>query len=343
VLACTEDLMKKRTEHNQSVPDPAAKIYVAGHTGLVGSALVRALARSGFHNLILRSHQELELTNQAAVARFFSQERPEYVFLAAAKVGGILANDTYPADFIDQNIAIQSNIIRYAHITGVKRFLFLGSSCIYPKHCPQPIKEEYFLTGPLEPTNRPYAVAKIAGIEMCSAYNRQHGNQFLAAMPTNLYGEGDNYDLETSHVLPALIRKMMEAKHEGSKSVTIWGTGKPRREFMLSDDMASACLFLMELPDDQFNELASSEPAPLINVGSGKDLTIRELAEAVAEVVGFKGELIYDASKPDGTFQKLLDCSRLNSLGWKPSIALRIGLQQVCRSFQQHHLSLISS
>ncbi len=317
---------------------PAARIYVAGHTGLVGSALVRTLKRSGFRNLLLRTHQELDLSNEAAVAEFFSQERPEYVFLAAARVGGILANSRYPADFIHQNISIQSNVIHHAQMTGVERFLFLGSSCIYPKHCQQPIKEEYFLTGPLEPTNRPYAVAKIAGIEMCSAYNRQFGNRFLAAMPTNLYGEGDNYDLETAHVLPALIRKMTEAKREGRTTVTVWGTGNPRREFMLSDDMAAACLFLMGLPDDQFDKLAGREPAPLINIGSGKDLTIRELAEAVADVVGFSGELIFDASKPDGTPRKLLDCSRLNSLGWESATPLGIGLQSVCKNFEQHHL-----
>jgi GDP-L-fucose synthase len=334
--------MAKAMGQRQSAVSPSAKIYVAGHTGLVGSALVRALRDSGFRNLVLRRHKELELTNQAEVARFFSQERPEYVILAAARVGGILANNTYPADFIDQNLAIQSNVIRHAQMTAVKRFLFLGSSCIYPKHCPQPIKEEYFLTGPLEATNRPYAVAKIAGIEMCSAYNRQYGTSFLAVMPTNLYGEGDNYDLKTSHVLPALIRKMTEAQQEGSKTATVWGTGKPRREFLLSDDMADACLFLMGLPDDQFEELAGREPAPLVNIGCGQDLTIRELAENIADVVGFTGELIFDTSKPDGTPQKLLDCSRLNSLGWKRSTPLRAGLQQVCQSFQQHH-HLISS
>ncbi len=335
--------MTHRTDRQKSAIDPAARIYVAGHTGLVGSALVRGLRGSGFRNLIVCGHQELELTNQAAVADFFSQERPEYVFLAAAKVGGILANNAYPADFIDQNLSIQSNIIHHAQMARVKRFLFLGSSCIYPKRCPQPIKEEYFLTGPLEPTNRPYAVAKIAGIEMCSAYNRQYGNRFLAAMPTNLYGEGDNYDLATAHVLPALIRKMTEAKQEGSKSVIVWGTGKPRREFMLSDDMAAACLFLMGLPDDRFDELAGSEPAPLINVGCGEDLTIRELAETVADVVGFSGELIFDESKPDGTPRKLLDCSRLNSLGWQSETPLRVGLRRVCQSFQQQYLSLTSS
>jgi GDP-L-fucose synthase len=315
--------------------DPSARIYVAGHTGLVGSALVRALERSGHENLILRHHRDLELTNPRAVAEFFAQERPEYVFLAAAKVGGILANETYPADFVDQNLAIQSNIIPAAHRTGVKRLLFLGSSCIYPKHCPQPIKEEYLLTGPLEPTNRPYAVAKIAGIEMCWAYNRQYGTRFLAVMPTNLYGEGDNYDLHNSHVMPALIRKMWEAKEQGHEAVTVWGTGEPRREFLYSDDMADACLFLMGLADDQFDQLTGEEHAPLINIGCGLDLTIRELAETVADVVGFRGKLVFDDSKPDGTPRKLLDCSRLNSLGWQPATPIRAGLERASQSFRQ--------
>jgi GDP-L-fucose synthase len=315
--------------------DPSARIYIAGHTGLVGSALVRALEHSGYENLILRRHRDLELTNQRAVAEFFAQERPEYVFLAAAKVGGILANETYPADFVDQNLSIQNNIIPAAHRTGVKRLLLLGSSCIYPKHCPQPIKEEYLLTGPLEPTNRPYAVAKIAGIEMCWAYNRQYGTRFLAVMPTNLYGEGDNYDLHNSHVMPALIRKMWEAKEQGHEAVTVWGTGEPRREFLYSDDMADACLFLMGLGDDQFDQLTGEEHAPLINIGCGLDLTIRELAETVADVVGFRGKLVFDDSKPDGTPRKLLDCSRLNSLGWQPATPLRAGLERASQSFRQ--------
>jgi GDP-L-fucose synthase len=334
--------MTLRIAVNNSAMEPSARIYVAGHTGLVGSALVRALRGSGFRNLILRTHQELELTNQAAVSLLFEQQRPEYVFLAAATVGGILANNTYPADFIDQNLAIQSNIIHNARVIGVKRLLFLGSSCIYPRECPQPIKEEYFLTGPLEPTNRAYAVAKIAGIEMCSAYNRQYGTRFLAVMPTNLYGEEDNYDLHTSHVLPALIRKITEAWQVGSAAVTIWGTGEPRREFMLSDDMADACLFIMRLSDDRFEDLAFRQPAPLLNIGCGHDLTIRALAEMVADLVGFSGKLIFDASKPDGTPRKLLDCSRLNSLGWKPAVPLRVGLRQVCREFQQQQHSLVS-
>src|ERR1700730_14060403 len=266
----------------KSLIDPSARIYIAGHTGLVGSALVRASQRSGYQNLILRHHRDLELTNQLAVAQFFAQERPDYVFLAAARVGGILANNTYPADFIDQNLSIQTNIIQQAQRTGVKRLLFLGSSCIYPRHCPQPIKEEYLLTGPLEPTNQPYAVAKIAGIEMCWAYNRQYHTRFLAVMPTNLYGEGDNYDLNTSHVVPALIRKMSEARERGHEAVTVWGTGQPRREFLYSDDMADACLFLMGLAEEQFERLTTAESAPLVHIGCEEDLTIRELAETVA-------------------------------------------------------------
>jgi len=315
--------------------NPSTKIYVAGHTGLVGSALVRVLRNSGYNNLVLRSHRELNLANQAAVAQFFSQECPEYVFLAAAKVGGILANDMYPADFIEENLAIQSNVIQQAHRTGARRLLFLGSSCIYPKHCPQPIKEEYLLTGPLESTNRAYAVAKIAGIEMCSAYNRQHETHFLAVMPTNLYGEGDNYDLKTSHVIPALIRKMSEAKQNDSQTVTIWGTGQPRREFLHSDDLADACLFLMRLADDKFSALLYAIHGPVINIGCGEDLTIRELAETIADIVGFRGELFFDTSKPDGTPRKLLDCSRVNALGWRPAITLRAGLLQACQSFSQ--------
>jgi GDP-L-fucose synthase len=332
-----------RPGYENHIIDALARIYVAGHTGLVGSALVRALRAAGYRNLILRSHHELELTDQAAVRQFFSRERPEYVVLAAAKVGGILANSTHPADFIGQNLAIQSNVIHEAHISGVRRFLFLGSSCIYPRCCPQPIKEEYFLTGPLEATNRSYAVAKIAGIEMCSAYNRQYGTRFLAVMPTNLYGKGDNYDLETSHVVPALIRKMTKARQDGEKTVTIWGTGTPRREFMLSDDMADACLFLMGLPNDIFEDLAKREPAPLINIGCGQDFTIHELAEMTADIVGFTGRLTFDSSKPDGTPRKLLDCSRLTSLGWQAATPLRAGLQQVCEHFREEHFNLVSS
>jgi GDP-L-fucose synthase len=326
----------------QPVVDRGARIYVAGHAGLVGSALVRELQRSGYRNLILRSHHELDLTQQQAVARFFKDEDPEFVFVAAAKVGGILANETFPADFIEQNLAIQNNVIQHSHQAGVKRLLFLGSSCIYPKHCPQPIKEEYLMTGPLEPTNRPYAIAKIAGIEMCWAYNRQHRTRFLAAMPTNLYGEGDNYDLNTSHVIPALLRRICEAKQQDEPTLTVWGTGTPRREFLHCDDLASACVFLMTLPDEQFSPLVNGERAPLVNIGYGEDLTIRELAETIADIVGYDGNLMFDFSKPDGTPRKLLDCSVLNGLGWKPTIPLRSGLQQVCQHFLQERGQLAS-
>jgi GDP-L-fucose synthase len=275
--------------------------------------------------LITRTHAELDLIDAGATRAFFEREKPEYVFLAAAKVGGIVANNTFPAEFIHQNLVIQTNVIHEAWRAGVKRLLFLGSSCIYPRECPQPMKESYLLTGPLESTNRPYAIAKIAGIEMCSAYNRQYGTQFLAAMPTNLYGPGDNYDLETSHVLPALIRKMNEAKQRGSGEVTVWGTGTPRREFLYSDDMADACLKLMSLSDAEFNELIADYP-PLINIGCGADMTIRELAESIAKVVKFDGALRFDTSKPDGTPRKLLDVSRLFALGWRPRVDIEQGI-----------------
>lgn len=303
-----------------------SRIYVAGHRGLVGSALVRRLSSAGFQHLILRTHDELDLEDGHAVRDFFEAERPEYVFLAAAKVGGILANDTYPADFIARNLAIQNNVIGEAHRTGVRRLLFLGSSCIYPRDCPQPIREEYLLTGPLEPTNRPYAIAKIAGIEMCSAFNRQHGTRFLAVMPTNLYGPGDNYDLQTSHVLPALIRKMHEARQRDDGEVVIWGTGTPRREFLYSDDMADACVRLMQLSDDRFDAAIAGYP-PLINIGCGEDVTIRELAETVARIVGFGGRLRFDTSKPDGTPRKLLDVAKLFAIGWRPSVSLEAGIR----------------
>ena len=306
--------------------EKSARIYVAGHRGLAGSAIVRRLLAAGYENLLLRTHAELELTDAAAVERFFGAERPEYVVLAAAKVGGILANDTFPAEFIRENLAIQTNVLHEAWRAGVKRLLFLGSSCIYPRDCPQPMKEEYLLTGPLEPTNRPYAIAKIAGIEMCSAYNRQYGTQFLAVMPTNLYGPGDNYDLQTSHVLPALIRKAHEAKARGDASLVVWGTGMPRREFLYSDDMADACVALLRLEDGKFGEAIGTYP-PLLNVGAGTDLTIRELAELVCEVVGFKGRLAFDASKPDGTPRKLLDTSRMGRLGWRARTGLREGVR----------------
>lgn len=300
-------------------------VYVAGHRGLVGSALVRALERHGFANVLRRSHAELDLTARGAVDAFFAEQRPAYVFLAAARVGGIVANDTYPADFIRDNLAIQLHVIDAAHRFGVEKLLFLGSSCIYPKLCPQPMKEEYLLTGALEPTNSAYAVAKIAGIEMCKAYRRQYGCHFISVMPTNLYGPGDNYDLETSHVLPALIRKIHEAKVAGAATVTIWGTGSPRREFLHADDLAEACLFLMERYD---------EPG-IINIGVGEDVTIRDLAEMVAEATGFTGELVFDTSKPDGTPRKLLDVSRLTALGWQAQIPLREGIRRTVEEYRR--------
>ena len=313
-----------------------ARIYVAGHRGLVGSAITRRLQKGGYGNLIVRTHDELDLTDQHAVRAFFEAEHPEYVFLAAAKVGGILANDTDPAEFIHENLAIQNSVIHEAWRAKVKRLLFLGSSCIYPRDCPQPIKEEYLLTGPLESTNRAYAIAKIAGIEMCWSYNRQYGTRFLTAMPTNLYGPGDNYDLQTSHVLPALIRKMHEAKERGVPEVAVWGTGKPRREFLYSEDMADACLFLMSLPDEDFSSLITHHSSPpLINIGCGVDLTIKELAELVARTVGFTGALKFDISKPDGTPRKLLDVGRLFSLGWRPTIQLDAGIKAAYRDFLQ--------
>jgi len=305
-----------------------SRIYVAGHQGLVGSALVRQLRTLGYPNLVLRTHQELDLTNQSAVQRFFSTERPEYIFLAAAKVGGILANATHPAEFVQQNLLIQTNVIHEAYCTGVKRLLFLGSSCIYPKHAPQPIKEEYLLTGALEVTNRPYAVAKISGVEMCWSYNRQYGTHFLAAMPTNLFGPGDRYDLQNSHVIPALLRKMHEAKVKAALEVVIWGTGMPRREFLYSDDAADACIFLMNLPEEELNEIIrDDELRPVVNIGCGYDITVREVADLVAEVVGFRGRLVFDPTKPDGTPRKLLDIGRLARLGWRPRTSLRDGLK----------------
>ena len=304
-----------------------ARIYVAGHRGLAGSAIVRRLQRAGHDNILTRSHADLDLIDPAAVRHFFESEQPEHVFLAAARVGGIVANDTYPAEFIRENLAIQTNVIHEAWRAGVKRLLFLGSSCIYPRDCPQPIKEEYLLTGPLEATNRAYALAKIAGVEMCWSYNRQYGTRFLAVMPTNLYGPGDNFDLQNSHVIPALMRKMHEAKVSGAGEVVIWGTGKPMREFLYSDEMADACHFLAGLPDTAIDTLtASRESAPLVNIGSGQDQTIHELAQLVAETVGFRGKLVFDTSKPDGTPRKLLDVGRLNRLGWSSRIPLREGL-----------------
>jgi GDP-L-fucose synthase len=304
------------------------RIFVAGHRGLAGSAILRRLQDEEGAKLITRTHAELELTDANAVKAFFAGERPEFVFLCAARVGGILANESEPAEFIYQNLAIQTSVIAAAHRHRVKRLLFLGSSCIYPRECPQPIKESYLLSGPLEPTNQAYAVAKLAGIEMCRAYNRQYGAQYLAVMPTNLYGPNDNYDPRRAHVLPALLRKMHLAKLNGQAEVEVWGTGNVRREFLHSDDMADACVFLMSLPDEQFQRLTGSG-APLVNVGCGHDLTIRELAVMIAEVTGFSGKLVFDSSKPDGTPRKLLDVSRLSSLGWKSTIPLRLGIESV--------------
>jgi GDP-L-fucose synthase len=312
---------------------PRSRVYVAGHRGLAGSAIARKLESAGCRNLILRSHAELELTDQAAVRDFFAREKPDQVILAAARVGGILANDAYPAEFVHSNLAIQTNVIHEAWRVGVKRLLFLGSSCIYPRDCPQPIKERYLLTGPLEATNRPYAVAKIAGVEMCWSYNRQYATRFLALMPTNLYGPGDNYDLQTSHVLPALIRKMHEAKLRDSEEVVVLGTGTPRREFLYSDDMADACVHLLSLPDAAFDALLTTDDPPLVNVGCGEDLTIADLAQTVARAVGFRGRLRFDASKPDGTPRKLLDVTRINSLGWRAQTSLQGGIALAYRDF----------
>ncbi len=301
---------------------------------------MRNLRDKGYPNLLTRTHAELDLTSQPAVEAFFATEKPDYVFLAAAKVGGIHANNQYPAEFIRDNLAIQTNVIHAAYQNNVKRLLFLGSSCIYPRLAPQPMKEEHLLTGPLEPTNRPYALAKIAGIEMCWSYNRQYGTQFLAVMPTNLYGPGDNYHPQNSHVIPALIRKFHEAKVNNSPSVSVWGTGTPRREFLYSDDMADACVYLMNLADEQFKTLLGSDEAatgifmpPLVNIGVGHDLTIRELAETVREVVGFQGTIEFDTSKPDGTPRKLMDVSRLSSLGWQAGTDLRSGLRVAYSEF----------
>ena len=323
---------------------PNSRIYIAGHRGLVGSALMRNLRDKGYRNFVTRSHAELDLTNQAAVEAFFAAEKPDYVFLAAARVGGIHANNTYPAEFIRDNLAIQTNIIHAAYLNSVKRLMFLGSSCIYPKLAPQPMKEEYLLTGPLESTNRPYALAKIAGIEMCWSYNRQYGTKFIAVMPTNLYGPGDNYHPENSHVIPALIRKFHEAKVNNSPTVTVWGTGTPKREFLYSEDMADACVFLLSLPDAQYDTLLGSDEAatgvfmpPLVNIGVGDDLTIKELAETVKVVVGYGGQIVFDTSKPDGTPRKLLDVARLNSMGWTARTGMGVGLAQAYSDFLESH------
>ncbi|OGR00774.1 MAG: GDP-fucose synthetase [Deltaproteobacteria bacterium RIFOXYD12_FULL_50_9] len=349
--------------------DKNATVYIAGHRGLVGSAILREFLAAG-HNpqsIILSTHAELNLANQAETQAFFENKQPDYVILAAAKVGGIMANNTYPADFIYDNLIIQANVIHAAYLAGVKRLLFLGSSCIYPRSCPQPIKEEYLLTGPLEPTNRPYALAKIAGIEQCWSYNRQYRTRFLAVMPTNLYGSGDHYDLNDSHVIPALIRKFHLAKlamhgdwqsieqdacrrgpipedimatlKEGGRQVILWGDGSSYREFMYINDMAKACLFLMQLPEDVYNlvlNLHSSSLGsgpPLINVGTGEDLTIREMAAIVAEVVGYHGEIIWDTTKPNGTPRKVLDVTRIKRLGWSPGVKMADGLQHAYAAY----------
>jgi GDP-L-fucose synthase len=320
--------------------NPNSRIYIAGHRGLVGSAIVRRLQAAGHSALITRTHAELDLTDEHATRAFMGAEKPEYVFLAAAKVGGIVANNSFPAEFIRDNLAIQTNLIHAAHLAGVQRLLFLGSSCIYPKLAPQPMRERDLLTGPLEPTNRPYALAKIAGIEMCWSYNRQYGTRYLAAMPTNLYGPGDNYHPTNSHVIPALLRKFHEAKARGEPTVTVWGTGTPRREFLFSDDMADACVFLINLPDDRYSALLGSDETasghfepPLVNIGVGHDVTIGELAANVARVVGYTGGIVYDTSKPDGTPRKLMDVGLLNSAGWKARTALEDGLRVAYAEF----------
>ena len=303
-----------------------ARIYVAGHRGLVGSAVMRSLQRRGFGNLIVRTHQDLDLTEQSAVRQFFDATRPEAVIMAAARVGGILANNSHPAGFLRDNLLIQDNVIDAAYRSGVGKFVFLGSSCIYPKMAPQPIKEDYLLTGPLEPTNEWYAIAKIAGIKMCQAYRREFGFNAISLMPTNLYGPGDNFDLQSSHVLPALIRKFHEAKSRNDKNVEIWGTGTPRREFLHVDDLADAVLYLLQNYDDEL----------MVNVGWGEDLTIRELAEAIMSAIGYTGTLTFDHSKPDGTPRKLLDVSRLHSLGWRPRISLQAGIDSTYAWFREH-------
>ena len=306
---------------------PNSKIFVAGHKGMVGSAIVRRLQAAGFDRVITRDRSELDLLDQRAVHEFIRAERPDYVFIAAAKVGGIQANNVYRADFLYQNLVIEANLIHACHAADVQRLMFLGSSCIYPKLAPQPLKEEYLLTGPLEPTNEPYAIAKIAGIKLCEAFNAQHGRQYISVMPTNLYGVNDNYDLNNSHVLPALIRKAHEAQKRGDKSLVVWGTGTPMREFLYADDLADACVFLMQQGYD----------GPLVNIGTGTDVTIRELAEAVVRVVGFQGELSFDTSKPDGTPRKLMDVSRLHGLGWQARTGLEDGIALAYQDFLARH------
>jgi GDP-L-fucose synthase len=308
----------------KAMVDLRSKIFIAGHRGLVGSALLRRAEKLGYKNLIMKTRQELDLTDQKAVAAFFSEQKPEYVFMAAAKVGGIWANATYPAEFIYENITIQTNLIHQSYRHGIKKLLFLGSSCIYPKNAPQPMKEEHLLTGTLEPTNEPYAIAKIAGIKMCQAYNRQYGTNFISVMPTNLYGPGDNYDLETSHVIAALIRKFHEAKVRNDLKVVVWGTGTPKREFLFIDDLADACFFLMQ----NYNE------SEIINIGYGKDITINSLAGLIKQVVGYNGNIVYDETKPDGVSQKILDTTKLSTLGWNPQHDLKEGLKKTYASFK---------
>lgn len=307
--------------------DRAAKIYVAGHRGMVGTAVVRRLTAGGYTNILTRTHAELDLLDQSATREFLNREKPDFIFIAAAKVGGIHANNSLRADFIYQNLMIEANLIHGAHLAGVERLCFLGSSCIYPRDCPQPIKEEYLLTGPLEPTNEPYAIAKIAGIKLCENYNRQYGRQYFSVMPTNLYGPNDNYDLANSHVLPALIRKAHEAKQRGDQNLVVWGSGTPRREFLYVDDLADACVFLME----------SGMKEGIFNIGTGDDMTIRELAETVMSVVGFGGCILFNSDKPDGTPRKLLDISRLNRIGWQARILLREGIVLAYRDYLTRH------
>lgn len=314
------------------------QIFVAGHRGLVGTAVTQALKDDTNYSLLTRSHAELDLEDYRATRQFFQEHRPDMVVMCAAKVGGILANNNFPVDFLHQNLRIQLSVFDAAFEAGVERMVFLGSSCIYPRDCPQPIKEDYLLTGPLEATNRPYALAKISGVESCWSFNRQYGTKFLAVMPTNMYGPGDNYHPEHSHVLPALIRRFHEAKMRGDDAVVVWGSGRPRREFMYSADLGEAIKFLLELPDSQFDQLTDPLAAPLINVGVGEDVTIQEAAQMVKEAVGFEGELKFDASKPDGTPRKLLDVGRLHALGWRARTELKDGLRSAYRDFVSHHV-----
>jgi GDP-L-fucose synthase len=313
--------------------DINSKIYIAGHRGLVGSALLRNLKEKGYENLVLKTRQELDLLDQQAVKRFFEEEKPEYVIMAAAKVGGIMANNTYPADFINENLLVQNNVIHNAHLCGVKKLLFLGSVCIYPKFAQIPIKEEYLLTGALEPTNEPYAIAKIAGMKMCQSYNRQYGTNFIGTMPTNLYGPGDNFDLKNSHVLPALIRKFHEAKINGQDEVSIWGSGIARREFLHVDDMAEGCIFLLENFNPTKEQHEKGEM--YLNLGSGEDIAIKDLAEMIKDIVGFKGKLTWDTTKPDGTPKRILDTTKINELGWQPKIKLEEGIRKTYEWYKQ--------